>query len=158
MEQNKAIQYKALDNESYNALAAHAVNFPATVTLHPKLSTIVVCGDWHQKIRDLIHSESLSFQVEPIEFNDDSLEKLIDSDTTDAGTLREIIFRLINEKADAEDSYQKLINDITAQRDEARKGRDEYSKWWHEANFKNDRVKDQVKAIAVMINSIFPER
>lgn len=45
MDQNTAYQYKALNEDSYNSLAAFAVSTPATVTLHPGLLTIVITGD-----------------------------------------------------------------------------------------------------------------
>ena len=35
MDQNTAYQYKAINEDSYNSLAAYAVTTRATVTLHP---------------------------------------------------------------------------------------------------------------------------
>lgn len=55
-------------------------------------------------------------------------------------------------------SHKNIIADITKQRDSIKEKRDMYQRWYAETSDKADKVKNQVKAIAVLINSIFPER
>lgn len=158
MDQNTAYQYKALNEESYNSLAAYAVTTPATVTLHPGLLTIVITGDEANEVGKFIDSEGLDFHVNPIEFHDETLGAVIDCETTDAGTLRKIIYRMMAERTAMEEHHKGIITEITAQRDEAQKSRDTYSRWYTEEAAHSSRVKNQVQAIAVLINSIFSEK
>lgn len=158
MEQNTAYQYKALNEDSYNSLAAFAVTTPATVTLHPGLLTIVISDNSTNEIGEFIDSEGLDFHINPIEVHDETLGYVIDCETTDAGTLRKIIHRMMAERIAMEDHNKGIIAEITAQRDEAQKGRDNYSRWYSEEAANANRVKSKVQAIAVLLNSIFPEK
>ena len=99
MDQNTAYQYKALNEDSYNSLAAFAVSTPATVTLHPGLLTIVITGDDANEVGKFIDREGLDFHINPIEFHDETLGAVIDCETTDAGTLRKIIYRMMGERS-----------------------------------------------------------
>lgn len=157
MDQNTAYQYKALNEDSYNSLAAFAVSTPATVTLHPGLLTIVITGDDANEVGKFIDSEGLDFHINPIEFHDETLGAVIDCETTDANTLRKIIYQLLEEKRAMAETHKSVLDDITKQCDSAKKDRDLFQKWYHESAQGADRVKSQVKAIAVLVNSIFPE-
>lgn len=157
MEQNTPYQYKAINEGSYNSLAAYAVTTPATVTLHPGLLTIVISGNAIKEISEFIDSEGLGFHINPIEFHDETLGEVIDCETTDAGTLRKIIYRMMAERAAMEEHHNGIIAEITSQRDEAQKSRDTYSRWYTEEAAHGSRVKNQVQAIAVLLNTIFPK-
>lgn len=157
MDQNTAYQYKALNEDSYNSLAAFAVSTPATVTLHPRLLTIVITGDATNEIAEFVVSEGLDFHVNTIEFNDETLGDVIDCETTDGGTLRKIIYRMMAQRSAMEDRHKSILADITAQRDEAQNSRDNYSRWYSEEVSNGNRVKSQIQAIAVLVNAIFPE-
>lgn len=158
MDQNTAYQYKAINEDSYNSLAAYAVTIPATVTLHPGLLTIVISSNATNEVGEFIDSEGLDFHINPIEVHDENLGEVIDNETTDADTLRKIIYRMMGQREAMEEQHKSILDEITAQRDEAQKGRDNYSRWYSEEAAHNNRVKSQVQAIAVLINSIFPEK
>lgn len=154
MELNTPYQYKALNEGSYNSLANYAVTIPATVTLHPSLLTIVVSEDGAKEVGQFIDDNGLSFHINQIEVDDDNLRDVIDSETTDADTLRKIIYRMMSEKQ----SMIEAHDSITKQCEFAKKDRDLYMKWYHESTQGADRVKSQIQAIAVLVNSIFPEK
>ncbi len=157
MELTTSNQYKALNEASYNSLAAYASTIPATVTLHPGLLTIVISEDATKEIGQFIDDNGLDFHINPIEVHDENLGDVIDNATTDANTLRKIIYQLLEEKRAMAETHKSVLDDITKQCDSAKENRDMYQKWYYETKQGADRVKSQVKAIAVLVNSIFPE-
>lgn len=157
MELTTSNQYKALNEASYNSLAAYASTIPATVTLHPGFLTIVISEDATKEVGEFIDDNGLDFRISQIEVDDDNLRDVIDSETTDANTLRKIIYRMMEEKRAMAETHKSVLDDITKQCDSAKKDRDLFQKWYHESAQGADRVKSQVKAIAVLVNSIFPE-
>lgn len=157
MELTTSNQYKALNEASYNSLAAYASTIPATVTLHPGFLTIVISEDATKEVGEFIDDNGLDFRISQIEVDDDNLRDVIDSETTDADTLRKIIYRMMEEKRAMAETHKSVLEDITKQRDSAKENRDMYQKWYYETKQGADRVKSQVKAIAVLVNSIFPE-
>lgn len=156
MELDTPYQYKALNETSYNSLAAYASTISATVTLHPGLLTIVVSENAAKEIGQFIDDNGLDFHINQIEVNDDNLRDVIDNATTDADTLRKIIYQLMGDKRAMAEAHKSILDDITKQCDTAKHDRDMYQRWYCEATEKADRVKSQVKAIAVLVNSIFP--
>lgn len=158
MELTTSNQYKALNEDSYNSLAAYASTIPATVTLHPGLLTIVISENATKEVGKFIDDNGLDFHINQIEVDDDNLRDVIDSETTDADTLRKIIYRMMGEKQSMIEAHESVLESITKQCDSAKKDRDMYQKWYHEATHGADRVKSQVQAIAVLVNSIFPEK
>lgn len=157
MELTTSNQYKALNEASYNSLAAYASTIPATVTLHPGLLSIVISENASKEVGEFIDDNGLDFHINPIEVDDDNLRAVIDSETTDADTLRKIIYRIMEEKRAMAETHKSVLEDITKQRDSAKENRDMYQKWYYETKQGADRVKSQVKAIVVLVNSIFPE-
>lgn len=144
MELNTPYQYKALNEDSYNSLAAYASTIPATVTLHPGLLTIVISENATKEVGKFIDDNGLDFHINQIEVDDD--------------TLRKIIYRMIGEKQSMIEAHESVLESITKQCDSAKKDRDMYQKWYYETTEKTDRVKSQIQAIAVLVNSIFPEK
>jgi len=157
MELTTSNQYKALNEASYNSLAAYASTIPETVTMHPGLLTIVISEDATKEIGQFIDDNGLDFHINPIEVHDENLGDVIDNATTDANTLRKIIYQLLEEKRAMAETHKSVLDDITKQCDSAKENRDMYQKWYYETKQGADRVKSQVKAIAVLVNSIFPE-
>lgn len=157
MELSTSYQYKAINEESYNSLAAYATTIPATVTLHPGLLTIVISENAAKEVGEFIDENGLDFHINQIEVDEDNLRDVIDSATTDADTLRKIIYRVLAEKRAMAEAHKGVLDDITKQCDSAKNDRDMYQRWYHETSEKADRVKSQVKAIAVLIDSIFPK-
>lgn len=158
MELTTSYQYKAINEASYNSLAAYASTIPATVTLHPGLLTIVISENATKEVGKFIDDNGLDFHINQIEVDDDNLRDVIDSETTDADTLRKIIYRMIGEKQSMIEAHESVLESITKQCDSAKKDRDMYQKWYYETTEKTDRVKSQIQAIAVLVNSIFPEK
>lgn len=157
MELNTPYQYKALNEDSYNSLAAYATTIPATVTLHPGILTIVIPVNAAKEVGQFIDENGLSFHINQIEVDDDNILEVIDSETTDADTLRKIIYQLLEEKRAMAEEHKSILDSMAKQYDTARENRDMYQRWYHETSEKADRVKSQVKAIAVLIDSIFPK-
>lgn len=158
MELTTSYQYKAINEASYNSLAAYASTIPATVTLHPGLLTIVISENATKEVGKFIDYNGLDFHINQIEVDDDNLRDVIDSETTDADTLRKIIYRMMGEKQSMIEAHESVLESITKQCDSAKKDRDMYQKWYYETTEKTDRVKSQIQAIAVLVNSIFPEK
>lgn len=158
MELTTSYQYKAINEASYNSLAAYASTIPATVTLHPGLLTIVISENATKEVGKFIDDNGLDFHINQIEVDDDNLRDVIDSETTDADTLRKIIYRMMGEKQSMIEAHESVLDSITKQCDSAKKDRDMYQKWYYETTEKTDRVKSQIQAIAVLVNSIFPEK
>lgn len=141
MDQNTAYQYKAINEDSYNSLAAYAVTTHATVTLHPGLLTIVISSNATNEVGEFIDSEGLDFHINPIEVHDENLGEVIDNETTDADTLRKIIYRMMGQREAMEEQHKSILEDITKQRDSAKENRDMYQKWYYETRQGADRVK-----------------
>lgn len=158
MELTTSYQYKAINEASYNSLAAYASTIPATVTLHPGLLTIVISENATKEVGKFIDDNGLDFHINQIEVDDDNLRDVIDSETTDADTLRKIIYRMMGEKQSMIEAHESVLDSITKQCDSAKKDRDMYQKWYYETTEKTNRVKSQIQAIAVLVNSIFPEK
>ena len=150
-------KFTASDDTSYNSIAACAVTIDATVTLHPDLLTVVVSSEGVGEMGQFIEGSALDIKVSQIEVNDDNLTDVIESRTTDAGTLRKIIYRMMEEKRAMAETHKSVLDDITKQCDSSKENRDMYQKWYYETKQGADRVKSQVRAIAVLVNSIFPE-
>lgn len=67
---------------------------------------------------------------------------------------------VLSEILHAQESIDKSSEEMTVLRcqiDAANKDRDRYRKWYHEMCDEAGRVKGQVKAIATLVNSIFPD-
>lgn len=150
-------KFTASDDTSYNSIAACAVTIDATVTLHPDLLTVVVSSEGVGEMGQFIEDSALDIKVSQIEVNDDNLTDVIESRTTDAGTLRKIIYRMMEEKRAMAETHKSVLDDITKQCDSSKENRDMYREWYYETKQGADRVKSQVRAIAVLVNSIFPE-
>lgn len=157
MEQKLSIRYVAANRESYESLAKFAVSLDATVTLFPTLNTIIVTEDAAKAVGGHIDTNGLDFHIETLDFDDEQLESAAEFTTIDSGTLRRIIARLTDQRADMSTEIAEIKNqlaDVKEQLAEARKSEAQYSKWWSEASTCNNRLKQQVKAIAVLVNSI----
>lgn len=157
MEQGTPYRYEAKNDGSYNELASYATQLMGNVSLFPELSTIVIDGRFANDVGKFIDKEGLDVFISPIEVDDNNIHNLINTATVDTDTLRKIIYQLLEEKRAMAETHKSVLDDITKQCDSAKKDRDLFQKWYHESAQGADRVKSQVKAIAVLVNSIFPE-
>lgn len=150
-------RYAALSEDSYNSLAAFASTIPAQVTLFPALHIIVVANDGVAEVGKFIDDNALDFQIGPIEIDADNLMATLECEATDPYTLREIISYMKSERASMMQAHEAVVADLKHQRAVAESRRTRYSRWFNEASARNDRVKAQVDAIAVLLNSIYPK-
>lgn len=157
MELNATYQYQALNEDSYNSLAAYATTIPATVSLHPDLLTIVISENAAMEVGQFIDDNGLSFHISQIEVCDDNLRDVINCKTTDADTLRRIANALINRMEEMGEHHNDILAETIKERDRAREAGEMQYKWHKETAEKLDRVKSQIKAIETLIHSIFPE-
>lgn len=153
-----AYQYKANNEFSYKSLAAYASTIPATVTLYPNLLTIVISENAAKEVGRFIDDNGLDFHINNIEVNDDNLNDVIDSETTDADTLRQIIYRILDKKynimiAEHECEQDKLTTELEA----IRKDRDTYRELYIRYSQKHDRIREQIRAVGTLVDSIFPK-
>lgn len=157
MEQTLSIRYVAANRESYESLAKFAVSLGTTVTLFPTLNTILITESSEKAVNEYINTNMLDFIAETLDFSDEQLESVADFITVDSGTLRRVIARLTDQRADMSTEIAEIKNqlaDVKNQLADSRKSEAQYSKWWSEASVSNNRTKQQIKAIAILVNSI----
>lgn len=157
MEQTLSIRYAAANRKSYESLAKFAVSLGTTVTLFPTLNTILITENSEKAVNEYINTNMLDFLAETLDFGDEQLESAADLITVDSGTLRRVIARLTDQRADMSTEIAEIKNqlaDVKDQLADSRKKEAQYSKWWSEASTSNNRIKQQIKAIAVLVSSI----
>lgn len=157
MEQTLSIRYVAANRESYESLAKFAVSLGTTVTLFPTLNTILITENSEKAVNEYINTNMLDFLAETLDFGDEQLESAADLITVDSGTLRRVIARLTDQRADMSTEIAEIKNqlaDVKDQLADSQKKEAQYSKWWSEASTSNNRIKQQIKAIAVLVSSI----
>lgn len=164
MEQNTSYRYEANSEDSYNSLAAYASTIPATVTLHPGLLTIVISGNAANEVGKFIDDNGLDFHISQVEVDDDNLNDVIYCETTDADTLRKIIYRMMEERKlsakrheDEVEALETRLGVCESSLRDVQGSRDNYCKWWTKSSSELNRVKRQIEAIAVLYESIFPK-
>lgn len=157
MDLKSPYQYKAANEDSYKSLAAYVSTLPATITLHPAILTIVAPEEVAKDIERFIGFNGLDIHISNAYADGDHFRDIVDNETTDASTLREIIYHLLEEKRSMSETHKGVLDEVTQKLDFAKEDRDMYRRWYSETSDKADRVKEQVKAIAVLISSIFPE-
>ena len=157
-------KYVANNKDSYNSLAAYAVTLPVTVTLFPQYNTIAISEDAAKEVGKFIDDEALDFIIKIDQTDVDDIEGLLTSPTTDTSILRDIAESFqATMKASAE-QYKKNLDNVCAERADAinaleakKKESDNYAKWWGEESAKNRRIHQQIDAISVLMESIFPK-
>ena len=157
MEQTTPYRYEALNDGSYNELAAYAINLVGNVSLFPAQHTIVIDGKFSNDVGKFIDQQGLDFHCNPIEVHDENIGEIIDNGTTDPDTLRNIIYRLLEQKSHMAEQHETVIAEIAKERDNAKKDRDMYMRWYSDSNSRSNRIKGQVQAIALLMSEIFPE-
>lgn len=158
MEQTTPYRYEAKNDGSYNELAAYATQLMGNVSLFPELSTIVIDGRFANDVGKFIDKEGLDIFISPIDVDDNNIHDLINTATVDADTLRTILYRVMEDKRVMAEVHKSALDDITKECDSAKAARDLYQKWYMETQDYNDAIKRRVQAIAVLVNSIFPEK
>lgn len=165
MNQSTAIQYTANNIESYNALAEYAVTLPVAVTLHPAQRAIVITEDAADEVGAYIDNEGLDFHINPIVAHDENMMDVVENETTDAGTLRHIIYRMVEQKkqmteaaAQVQESVTERIGQLERDKQKANDDVDLYRRMYQDKAGELIRVKRQIQAISLLYQSIFPEK
>lgn len=150
-------RYEAKNDGSYNELAAHAVLLTGNVSLFPQLRTIVIDGRFANDVGKFIDKEGLDVFISPIEIDDDNLLNLINTEAIDTETLRKIAYRLIEQTNSMAEKHNNIIAEITAADEAVKKDRDFYRELYLKYANKNDRIKEQIRAIGTLVDTIFPK-
>ncbi len=157
MEQTTPYRYEAKNDGSYNELAAYAALLMGNVSFFPELRTIVIDGRFANDVGKFIDKEGLDMLISPIEINDDNLLELVNTATVDTDTLRKVAYRLIEQTNSMAEKQNKIIAEITASDEAVKKDRDYYRELYLKYANKNDRIKEQIRAIGTLVDSIFPK-
>lgn len=150
-------RYEAKNDGSYTELAAYAVLLTGNVSLFPQLRTIVIDGRFANDVGKFIDKEGLDVFISPIEIDDDNLLNLINTEAIDTETLRKIAYRLIEQTNSMAEKHNTIIAEITAADESVKKDRDFYRELYLKYANKNDRIKEQIRAIGTLVDSIFPK-
>lgn len=161
MENFTSYQYAANNADSYNKLATYAIfHTSANVSLFPGKQTLVVAPtpenpDVVKELGEFIDKEALDFRISPI---DGDADEILALETADSDSLRRAIDLIKTKNEDVENSLQTRLEACENNLSQARKDKDNYQKWWLDSQHRENRVKEQVQAIAVLMNSIYPDR
>ena len=158
-------KYKANNEESYNSLAAYVVTMPVTATLFPQLQTIAIAEEASKEVGEFIDKEALDFIISIADIEAYDIHKLLADPTSDTSILRDIAEALLEDKKASAELYKRNIDEVTKERGEAilalentKKDMANISRWWREEQNKNDRIRKQIDAIAVLMDSIYPKQ
>lgn len=157
MEQTTPYRYEAKNDGSYNELAAYAALLMGNVSFFPELRTIVIDGRFANDVGKFIDKEGLDILISPIEINDDNLLELVNTATVDAETLRKVAYRLIEQTNSMAEKHNNIIAEITSSGEAVKKVRDFYRELYLKSANKNNRIKEQIRAIGTLVDSIFPK-
>lgn len=154
--------YKALNAESYNALAAQVVTSTVNASFFPKLFTIVITPQEDDEeafggIGKFIDTEGLDFHINPIILHDECRGEIIDNEVTPSCILRDLIHTLLNEKAhdtEVATSLQRRLDVCEDNLNSVRKDKDRYYKWYQEETDKRTRLEDCIKALRTLLNAV----
>lgn len=155
MKQNTTYQYKANNASSYDVLVHYAADLNVNVQLFPAMLTINIDGSAADGIGKFIDDKGLDFHIAPIEVHDENLGEVIDNETIDPDTLRGIIRRMIEHKREMAKQEGETLAKVIKERDDALTDKEMYHRWYTDTLDSYGRVKNQVKAIANLMNEVF---
>lgn len=155
-------QYKANNDGSYHELAAYLVLTGANIAFFPGKKIINVTPtedhpDVINEVGEYIDKEELSFIILPIEIEDSDFNRLIEDETTDPDTLREIIKANKLHHEEVVKSMMTRLQVCEKNLHESERSRDNYNKWWLESTSRYNHVKAKVQAISVLLGSIYSD-
>lgn len=118
---NNAKLYQAINEDSYKKLAAFMADTEYKVTLFPKSIAIVMGEDAEKEAGEFIDELGLDFHISPMSVYAENYCDVIDCPFTDADTLREIIHKMLEQKAADAKKNAEVIADLKEQCEEVRK-------------------------------------
>ena len=152
-------KYIAYDVESYEALASKAITTGADVALYPSQKTIIVtptkeAEDVIQFIGEYIDNSALNFRIYPMEIKEYSD---LFSDTVLDGATAKKMANVLRQECDIDIfDLQKKLKEAKTSLETITKDRDNYQKWYHSSIVRESKIKEQLKAIGVLLNAINP--
>lgn len=168
MEKSTSYRYEALNDKSYQKLSEFAARAAvATTTLYPKHKTVVISAtdaelDFIGRTGKFIDDNGLDFHITPIERSGDPIEAIIADETIDAESLRQLVIefkeyrdKLVKEHNDRVNDLHSEIDETVKKLNDASRERDQYADLWKVAHTRSSRVREQIEAIAVLMNSIY---
>ncbi len=166
MEKKEVRIYKALNAESFNSLGAYLLATKSGVyTFHSAelAITLTASMDDINATGCFIDDEGLDFHIEVVPTVNSVDMDAIYNPFTSAHTLRDIIDKLLREQELTAEKHNNVIadycntcNDLRNAVEAEKQQTENYKNYWLGESRKNDRVKQQVEAISVLIQSIFP--
>ena len=142
------LRYTLADRETYQELATFAVTLTSEVTLYPQMLSIVVCDEDKDIVADYLNDHDI-IPAEEIELSTDyqNVDELFSETMCGESILRYVAETYKGDKEAAEKRIEHLKTD-----------RDLYRQFYNEVKEKSNRVEEQVKALAVLINNIYPQK
>lgn len=152
------IKFKASDEKSYTQLADFAAglaaNDAATIQFYPLHFVINIEKSCADVAVQFIAEKSLNIGVCPIDVYEDNIDEIASDDTSDSYSLHLVIDFLYAKINEIERKNEESIAELKKSREDVKKDLLNYQKWYGESINQRDRIRKQVEAIAVLMNSI----
>lgn len=148
--------YQAINEDSYKKLAAFMADTEYKVTLFPKSIAIVMGEDAEKEAGEFIDELGLDFHISPMSVYAENYCDAIDCPFTDAETLREIIYKMQEQKAADANKNAEVIADLKEQCEEVRKDSENRYKNWQREIRRNVQLRNRIRAITVLLNDTYP--
>lgn len=177
MSNSQTYRYIAGNRDSYIDLAQALATSQANVCLFPDANTITVTeteksGSLLESIAKHIDAASLEVTVEQVKIEDCNLDREAVSETANPEILKHIIAQMAEHFKKQEADYYSMhsekcniIREITESKqqlqsdlNDANEKLNYYKQRVSDLSQTNSRVKEQIKAIATLLNSIYPDR
>ena len=154
--------YAALNEESYNALAAFVATSALEASFFPKRLTIVVSPksedtEVFMELGKFIDSEGLDFHINPIVLHNECFCDLIDEEVTPSCILREIIDRLLKQKEDMgkhSKSLETRLEECEKKMNSLKVDLGRYEAYWLDETARAKRMKESIKAFCTLLGNI----
>lgn len=158
---NPSYKYVANDEQSYDELVKFLVGRRGiNLSLFPGDNTIIVtpgkeATDAIRPIGEYIDKKGLNFHIDPIEV--DGYSPLFSESILDGATAKKMANIFLKE-CDADIfNLQKELKETKANLESMTKDRDNYQKWYRSSIVSESKIKEQIKAISVLMNAIYPD-
>ena len=148
--------YQAINEDSYKKLAAFMADTEYKVTLFPKAMAIVMGEDAEKEAGEFIDELGLDFHISPMSVYAENYCDAIDSPFVDADTLREIIHKMLEQKAADAKKNAEVIADLKEQCEEVKKDSEHHYKNWQREIRRNLQLRNRIRAITVLLNDTYP--
>lgn len=156
---NPSYKYVANDSDSYKALANEVLKHEVVATFHPADMTIILSyssgmEDILKNIGSFIDDNALNFHIDPIKV--EGYSPLFSDSILDGVTAKKMA-NIFSQERDADVfDLQKELNNTKTSLETITEDRDNYQKWYLKSIARENKIKEQIKAIGVLLNAIYP--